>query len=455
MVAFEIWSVVHGKLYRMNPDFVYLTLRVVGLLYMVPIGYLLIQTTWRKGYLQQDGLWQLHFSLTGEMKLPLALLVFCWLGVVLVNIGKFFGHKIAWNNVCRGDFPEDDEVAIEEFARIKKELKVHRRIRLYRNDLLQSPIIRGVFFVRIILPYQTYSREQLAVIYYHELTHYKGHDLRYKVCARIAWVLSPMHGAIGRLIKLVDEWSEYHCDTRAVAAMGGKGQGRRYFGAIIQIAETSRQIPEMGYIFSGLFESGILLERRIEHMKKYNEYKRAAKGVSVALALAFVIVSVTPVYAAGTQLSRFHDFIYKNVENTTEYDVAEDALEVHYIPAEEDDTYTELVYAYPEQEYIMPVLNEDEVVSFTWTVTPGTRHVSSKFYVKAGQKISTSATITPAGVTYWLGIMDSDGDVWYVTGTSSIAYTFPISSSDYYRVLVQNQGSQNITASGAYSYYTP
>ena len=83
------------------------------------------------------------------------------------------------------------------------------------------------------------------------------------------------------------------------------------------------------------------------------------------------------------------------------------------------------------------------------------RHVSDKIKLKEGQKVVVSSTAVPAELEYWIGIMNSDGDVRFVQGTNAIAHTFTIYEDDTYRVLVQNRDIATITATGSFYYYTP
>lgn len=188
-------------------------------------------------------------------------------------------------------------------------------------------------------------------------------------------------------------------------------------------------------------------------MKKYMSISRLAKRASFLLAFGVAMISVTTAYAAGAKLAEVHDNVYKSMESTLEETVADVELEEHYLYPEDDDTYDRIVYANPELEDVMPLLDANEMATFNWTVTPDTRHVSSKFYVKSGQNISIAATATPSSQTYWIGIMDSSGVVRYVEGTGALSHTFSVSDSDNYRVLVQNRGTKNITAAGSYYFY--
>lgn len=188
-------------------------------------------------------------------------------------------------------------------------------------------------------------------------------------------------------------------------------------------------------------------------MKKYTKIKKAAKGMTALCAFAFVMMSVTTTYAAGTQLAEAHDYIYQNTEVTGVDSTAEEELEEIYVPASSDNTYEELVYDNPEMELICPILDSNTPVAFQWSVNSGVRHVSSSFYVSAGQTISVSATAVPGGNTYWIGIQDGWNNVRYVEGTGSLSHNFAITSSGNYRVLVQNRSSVTLTASGYYCIY--
>ena len=192
-------------------------------------------------------------------------------------------------------------------------------------------------------------------------------------------------------------------------------------------------------------------------MKKYTEMKKVAKGVTAAMTFAFAMLSVTTAYAAGTELAVVHDYVYKSTEVlTADLGVTEDEeLEEIYVPASEDNSYSDVVFEKTEMGLIMPLLVENELASFKWEVTPGVRHVSEKISLKAGQKVIVACAATPSNVTYWIGIMNGNGDVRYVEVTAGMSRTFAIDKADSYRVLVQNRGSSTITAGISFYYYTP
>lgn len=454
-IAQGIWWLLRNILGRWKPDLVYLILRCVCILYILPIGYVLIQLTVGDGYILSDSLWQMNFSATRIMIFVDLSCECIWAILTIRGIIRNIQQGIRWKNFRRGSVPEENATVKEEFYMVKKELGVHRNIRLYRNPGFGSAMITGIFRCSIILPTGEYTREQLRVMFFHELTHYQSCDLLYKFCGICIGVLHSWNPVSMKLLKLLEEWSEYDCDRKATAAMRDEITVGRYFEMIMDTMKRTSEIHGGDYIFSMLYENQASLERRIDYMKKYTKIKKAGKFVSTALIVAFVMTSVTTAYAAGSKVADMQESIYRATEHTSSISdiVMEEGM--IFIPANEDNSYEELVYGNPEAEIIMPALAEEEVASFSWKVPSDTRYVSSKISLDKGQKVSVSCTSIPTSSTYWIGIMNSGGDVWYYEGKAALAYNFSIEKDGRYRVLVQNRSTVEITATGNYCYYTP
>ena len=62
----------------------------------------------------------------------------------------------------------------------------------------------------------------------------------------------------------------------------------------------------------------------------------------------------------------------------------------------------------------------------------------------------TSVGIDPSDSVVMAGIMDSDGALRYVTGTSGMSHDFAIDDSGNYRIFVQNCSDVIITVNGTY-----
>lgn len=409
-----------------KPQYVYLALFLVCLLYLIPLDYGWMQMTIH-GYLQKEGIWQINFSLTGFLWILAFFAAVCWLALMAKGITEFVGSLRGMKRIQMRDIPEEEEAVREEFARVKKKLGIRSNIRLYRNDRITSPMLAGIFRCRVVLPDIAYDRKHLSVIFHHELMHYKSHDPFVRLCGMCVTAVHHINPLTGNLMALLDEWSEIYCDARAIAAISDEMDAGCYFEMIIESVKHS-PVTDENYIFSMLYENQRRLERRIEYMGKYNG-KVASRLASMCFAAAFVLMSVTPIYAAGSE---------------------ENVLEEQQILGVMDRSYDTLEYAYPELEVISPLLSANEAVSFNWNVSPGTRMVSNQFWVSKGQTIHMAAVATPGGNTFWIGIMDALNNARYVEGTGSLSHDFAITSSGHYRVFVQNKSNVQINAVGSY-----
>lgn len=297
-----------------KPQYVYLALFLVCLLYLIPLDYGWMQMTIH-GYLQKEGIWQINFSLTGFLWILAFFAAVCWLALMAKGITEFAGSLRGMKRIQMRDIPEEEEAVREEFARVKKKLGIRSNIRLYRNDRITSPMLAGIFRCRVVLPDIAYDRKHLSVIFHHELMHYKSHDPFVRLCGMCVTAVHHINPLTGNLMALLDEWSEIYCDARAIAAISDEMDAGCYFEMIIESVKHS-PVTDENYIFSMLYENQRRLERRIEYMGKYNG-KAASRLASMCFAAAFVLMSVTPIYAAGSEAADVHDDIYQNVEAVT------------------------------------------------------------------------------------------------------------------------------------------
>ncbi|MBT9643739.1 M56 family metallopeptidase [Roseburia hominis] len=445
--AYGLWRLLMNSRFCTKPQYVYLALFLVCLLYLIPLDYGWMQMTIH-GYLQKEGIWQINFSLTGFLWILAFFAAVCWLALMAKGITEFAGSLRGMKRIQMRDIPEEEEAVREEFARVKKKLGIRSNIRLYRNDRITSPMLAGIFRCRVVLPDIAYDRKHLSVIFHHELMHYKSHDPFIRLCGMCVTAVHHINPLTGNLMALLDEWSEIYCDARAIAAISDEMDAGCYFEMIIESVKHS-PVTDENYIFSMLYENQRRLERRIEYMGKYNG-KAASRLASMCFAAAFVLVSVTPVYAAGNGAADVHDDIYQNVEAVTADGGEEIVLEEQQILGVMDRSYDTLEYAYPELEVISPLLSANEMATFNWNVSPGTRMVSNQFWVSKGQTIHIGSTAVPDSSKYWIGIMDGLNNARYVEGSGSLAHDFAITSSGHYRVFVQNKSSVQINAAGSY-----
>lgn len=455
-MAYLIWKLIKPLCMRWHPSLLYVLLRVVCALYVLPVSYLGMQIGMRDGYLQAEGVWQLHFAPVGDLWNLIAVLVTGWTFFAGRQIRVCLFHWVDKHRLMQQSVPIEEETTLAEFAHVKRKLRIYRNVKLCRNEHISSPETRGIFFPTVMLPEHEYSKKQLSLVLHHELTHCKRWHLLYKLCGKCIGIVYPL-GFLGEdLIDTLNEWTEFDCDTRAIAAMRNGVSASRYFEIIIDLMKSSLDWQDANHIFSGLYESQWKLGRRIDYMKKYASTKKVAGAVSAMMAALFIVINVTTIYAAGNSMTEQHMDVYKGVDEQTmqQESGTTPVLEEQYLAAEDDTSYERLEVA-DSTEMVMPLLDEEEMVSIDWTVSAGTRKMTTTFEVEAGQVIAVSTNALPASSVYWIGIMDEANNLRYVQGTGIVGHEFEIEDTGRYRVIVQNRGRVALTVVGSYCFYTP
>ncbi|MBD5554116.1 MAG: M56 family metallopeptidase [Roseburia sp.] len=456
-IAYAIWRLFLKACYNHDPVLKHCALRMACMLYILPIGYLLVQTLRQSGFIICDDVWQAHFEPNRVLMALLVLPAFLWAVMVGRNIRQLVRENTGCLETVRCSVLEEDPAVEKEFLRIKEKMHIRRKIGLYRNCDLVSPIIAGIFRVRIVLPAREYTKEQLTVIFSHELTHYRSCDVFFRVCGTCVKLIQCLGPFAANMDKYLCEWSECECDRKTTNAMRDEFTVGEYFTRILDMSGPGLETFDGNEAFAMLFETRLGLERRIEYMKVFGNWKPVRRFTSVMLAVAFVVLSISTTYAAGVGLATVHDFLYLQTQEyggtMTEVPNEFQLGEVHFLPAEEAHTYDECIDADLGIERVCPTLDENKVISFNWSMQPYFRTRSVEYSFDTLDKISITCQGAPANQTYWVGIEDSKGNVWYTEAQGSAGFLLRIPADGKYRVIVENRGSSNITVAGSYYYY--
>ena len=72
------------------------------------------------------------------------------------------------------------ELPADVCSEISQELEMKRKVTLYQNYAVTSPIVVGCWNKKIIFPVQDYEERELVTILFHELVHIRQHILEMK-----------------------------------------------------------------------------------------------------------------------------------------------------------------------------------------------------------------------------------------------------------------------------------
>ena len=318
-----------------------------------------------------------------------------------------------------------------------------RRLRVCYSYCFAAPCMCGVLRPMVILPAQRYEKDELQVIFTHEITHYLQGAMLLKWGILLLRAVHFFNPLAWLLCREVQKWSEYACDIRACSAIGG---AKQYFRVIADMALFSAE----GTLAAQLTESKNELVERIEKVKEMNRNRKKGfmtKLAAVGLAGAVYAAGSVSAYAATVKSADL--YVYLHHLTTVEE-------EEEYVPWVDDYVeYTEEGYA----EGI--VVRTGEVYRITrsyvgmeWTINGGEAAETEAFSCKKGDTISVSMGISPDNISVKVGIIKPDGRKTYIWGKGDkVAHDFSVSVSGSYKVFVENGTGTAVDVDGSYHVY--
>lgn len=414
-------------------------LKIVAAGFLLPVAYVFLKGS---SAVRELG----HGYLFGRTYgLLLASRIFLAVWVLGMGASMLCLLRAAWrlHRKMRSLMPGGTE-AYEQFAVVYRSLGGRgRRLRLFKSYCISAPCMCGVLRPKVILPVRRYRKDELQVVFTHEIIHYLQGDMLLKWIALLLRALHFFNPLAWMLCREVQRWSEYACDARACRAIGG---ARRYFQVIADMALA----PVEGALSSPLMESKNELVERMEKMKKMNENRKegfATRLMGVALAGVVFMVGSVSTCAATVKSADMYEYLYHLT------DVGD---EEEYVPwVNEDEEYTEDGNA----EGI--VVRTGEVkrltrsyVGIEWTVKAGYLMETEAFSCKNGDTISVSMDISPGTVSVKIGIIKPDGKKSYIWGSGNgVSHEFTASSAGSYKVFVENRTGTAVDVEGTYHIY--
>ena len=419
-------------------------------MFLLPVAYVSIFMSrdgsyiWETRNLLEKFVFQINFRAD-----YLQIAVIAWFTVTILNVWNHLKKMRAQYNLCKKSVPVDNLEMTAVFEELKSQLGIRGNVEFLWNEDVTSPIATGIRKRRVILPYDDFEGERLQVILLNELIHIKKHDLIYKAMTTVIVIIQSFNPPAYILVGLLNLWSEHDCDRKVVQRLASMGIRRSgYFQIIWTISEAAEKMSRDLWVFSMLFESKEMLERRVDFMKKYGKnLKTTSKIVTALLLLTFITISTRTSYAAGVGMANANDELFKKTQ------------EVNFKEQESLSDQSEFSVTAEENALVPQIVMDDEIItrgsdgaSFDWTIPAGTRYVTPEKFFKKGTKITIAVTVVPSDITYWYGLMHTTGESTVCENTGAGNYTFTIEKTSFYRIMVENRSEDTeIHATGGYT----
>ncbi len=159
--------------------------------------------------------------------------------------------------------------------------------RLYKNSIVATPILMGVFRPEIILPYKEYEEMKLQGILLHEITHMRKYDIVIKWLLILAGALHWFNPIIYFVRLEISKACELACDESVIKKFDN--DGRQHYGdsLIMVAADTIRKIP----VSVTMFEDKKNLKERLNAIMKYKDFSK--KTIYLSCILFIIIICGT------------------------------------------------------------------------------------------------------------------------------------------------------------------
>ena len=409
---------------KIRPKVYDLILKIILIAYYVPAGYLLVNIFFDNGYV---------FDFTGTIIKAFYAISLFWLAGAIATVLKFGERTFRIRREKERCFPCKMYVQ-KIFEDCKRELGIRRSIEVLQGYRIQIPMTAGILKPCVFLPVEDMEEEQLKTCIYHELTHYKKHDIFWNYIACLMVCIHWYCPWIRTVFRKNDEWSEAICD---LSAIGYVGSAKRYFTTIFEMSQKSQGIK--AYRAACLFESRDSLEQRIYYAMMYRKQKKIKYAAVIAMTVIFCGMSVTSTLA----VSKGYQKVYTKWVQETEIEEEADIAETEEVSYEEKRAILKDEIG----EKIKKInMKNNDVRTLKESIKSGKRIRYKKIYAKQNQVIEISVAGDKKFQNIKVGISDKNNNIRYIQDNKveEVIHAFIIKKEGIYNVFIKSENKDKV-----------
>lgn len=422
---FVFWMVLR-KFFadKIRPKVYDLILKIILIAYYVPAGYLLVNIFFDNGYV---------FDFTGTIINVFYAIALFWLAGAIATVLKFGERTFRIRREKERCFPCKMYVQ-KIFEDCKRELGIRRSIEVLQGYRIQIPMTAEMLKPCVFLPVEDMEEEQLKTCIYHELTHYKKHDIFWNYIACLMVCIHWYCPWIRTVFRKNDEWSEVICD---LSTIGYVGSAKRYFTTIFEMSQKSQGIK--AYRAACLFESQDSLEQRIYYAMMYRKQKKIKYVAVIAMTVIFCGMSVTSTLAVSNGYQKVYTKWVQETEIEEEADIAET----------EEVSYEEKRAILKDEigEKIKKInMKNNDVRTLKESIKSGKRIRYKKIYAKQNQVIEISVAGDKKFQNIKVGIADKNNNIRYIQDNKveEVIHAFIIKKEGIYNVFIESENKDKV-----------
>ncbi len=165
---------------------------------------------------------------------------------------------------------------------------VPKRLAVRSADMLQSPMITGIFRPTLYIPESDLTPNEQSLIFEHELVHYRRGDIVFKWLIMAAKCIHWFNPIVYVLARYIERECEASCDFKATRSMSDADK-KRYMHTLVDMIERKTTSLSFGAQMSAE-KSGLKL--RIRAVKHKSGSRLCVRAASAIIAAAVVLSGV-------------------------------------------------------------------------------------------------------------------------------------------------------------------
>lgn len=216
------------------------------------------------------------------------MLAVVWLAAAaLYGLYKLLGSYIVQRELKRWSMPVPDKSLEMNYQKLCRKMKVSHPPKLWMNAKVTTPLLTGLLRPRIYLPSDRYTWKELELLLSHELSHYRHHDLWYKLILQLVCIVYWFNPLLHWMRREADQDLEFLCDER-IMKDGAHEERMQYNYLLAQTAAQRRNFYGLSTGFNGSLAD---LKKRMVNIMRAGKLKKG-KFIMFCFLAVFVFMNV-------------------------------------------------------------------------------------------------------------------------------------------------------------------
>lgn len=216
------------------------------------------------------------------------MLAVVWLAAAaLYGLYKLLGSYIVQRELKRWSMPVPDKSLEMNYQKLCRKMKVSYPPKLWMNAKVTTPLLTGLLRPRIYLPSDRYTWKELELLLSHELSHYRHHDLWYKLILQLVCIVYWFNPLLHWMRREADQDLEFLCDER-IMKDGAHEERMQYNYLLAQTAAQRRNFYGLSTGFNGSLAD---LKKRMVNIMRAGKLKKG-RFITLCFLAVFVFMNV-------------------------------------------------------------------------------------------------------------------------------------------------------------------